>query len=82
MPKVRFVEGGVDDYSIVYDTEWPIAPRTGEFLSITGGTGQVMDWESLAFAMSPMAMRNSLASLLGSALLNRAKRHDIIAAIG
>ena len=45
MPKVRFVEGGVDDYSIVYDTEWPIAPRTGEFLSITVGTGQVMDWE-------------------------------------
>jgi hypothetical protein len=45
MPKVRFVEGTIEDYSTIYDTEWPIVPRVGEFLSITVGTGQVMGWE-------------------------------------
>lgn len=45
MAKVRFVEGSVDDYSITYDTEWPVVPRVGEFLSITVGTGQVIDWK-------------------------------------
>jgi GTP-dependent phosphoenolpyruvate carboxykinase len=44
MPKVRFVEGTPEDYSTIYDTEWPIAPRVGEFLSITIAE-QVMDWE-------------------------------------
>lgn len=45
MPKVRFVEGKPNDYVIRYDTEWPIVPRVGEFLSIETGTAQQTDWE-------------------------------------
>lgn len=45
MPSVRFVEGSFEEYEILYDCEWPAVPRVGEFLSITVGTGQVMDWE-------------------------------------
>lgn len=45
MPNVRFVEGTFEDYSVIYDTEWPIVPRVGEFLSITVGTGQVIDYK-------------------------------------
>lgn len=45
MAVVRFVEGSADDYSITYDTEWPVVPRVAEYISITVGTGQVMDWK-------------------------------------
>ena len=44
MPNVRFVEGTADDYSTMYESEWPIVPRAGEFLSITVGTEQVREW--------------------------------------
>lgn len=43
--RVRFVEGSFDDYSTTYDTDWPTVPRVGEFISITVGTGQVIDWK-------------------------------------
>lgn len=45
MPNVRFVEGTLENYDVVYDTDWPITPRVGELLSITVGTDQVIDWE-------------------------------------
>jgi len=45
MLKVRFVEGSPENYNVIYDTEWPVVPRDGEFLSITVGTGQVMDYK-------------------------------------
>ncbi|MEL7688133.1 hypothetical protein AAG596_12790 [Citromicrobium bathyomarinum] len=45
MPNVRFVEGTADEFSVTYDTDWPVVPRVGEYLSITVGTGQVMDWK-------------------------------------
>lgn len=45
MLKVRFVEGSAEDYSITYDCEWPVTPRVGEFISVTSGTGQTLDWK-------------------------------------
>ena len=45
MLNVRFVQGTAEDFSITYDTDWSVVPRVGEFISITVGTGQVMDWE-------------------------------------
>jgi hypothetical protein len=45
MPMVRFVEGTAEDFSITYEADWPIVPRAGEFLSITLGSGEVVDWE-------------------------------------
>lgn len=45
MPNVRFVEGSADSFSVVYDTEWPIAPRVGEFLQIVSGSDQELTWK-------------------------------------
>lgn len=45
MPNVRFVQGSPEDFSITYDTDWPVIPRVGEFISITIGTDEIVDWE-------------------------------------
>lgn len=45
MLNVRFVEGTAETYETVYDTQWPVCPRVGEYISITVGTGQVLDWK-------------------------------------
>lgn len=45
MPKVRFVEGTFKKHDTIYDCEWPVVPRKGEYISITVDTGQVMDWK-------------------------------------
>ena len=35
---VRFVEGSRDDYDVIYDADWPVVPRVGEFVEIESGT--------------------------------------------
>lgn len=45
MPNVRFVEGTFKDYSIAYDTDWPIVPRVGEYVSISVGSSPALDWK-------------------------------------
>jgi hypothetical protein len=45
MPSVRFVQGTVDNYSAIYDIDWPIVPRVGEYLSMTSGRGFVSEWK-------------------------------------
>ena len=45
MIKVRFVEGSATFHETLYDADWPVCPRVGEYLSITSGTRELIDWK-------------------------------------
>lgn len=45
MPKIHFVEGTAQDYSVTHDFDWPVISRVGEFLSLPADSGDVADWE-------------------------------------
>lgn len=45
MPKLRLVQGTANKFDIVYDTDWPVIPREGEYIQITVGTDQEMTWK-------------------------------------
>ena len=45
MPRVRFVQGTVEDYTVTYEADWLIIPHVGEFVSFTNDAEHVTDWE-------------------------------------
>ena len=45
MTSIRFVQGNEDEYSVVYDCDWPIVPRVGETVSFAVETDRAMDYE-------------------------------------
>jgi hypothetical protein len=82
MSNIRFVEGTANDFSTVYDCEWPIVPRVGELLSARVAAGAVLEWKITRVCHvvgADMALIRTLAWIEQSPGMTSAREEDWMA---
>ncbi len=45
MPNVKIVQGSAEQFSIIYNADWPTIPRIGEFITYPGAGDALVEWE-------------------------------------